>query len=219
MTQNRLIDSLDVSFDLAEFDAEGEKLKSERVANFCADTYANIKDFSVALDSDPSTVGISSLNEKLATAREYANSATAYRIKAIRLVASLQESHQILSDTIDDIVTAIKISDDDCKKARSMEEKRMIAESRIPNYIKTRRESLRRLDEAKTCLKVVGLVCDLLTNTKDDILSQLGVIKQQLLVGELSLKIDEQTAKLLISASKAKVDSSVSSLQEGTISI
>jgi hypothetical protein len=68
-------------------------------------------------------------------------------------------------------------------------------------------------------LKVVGLVCDSLTNTKEDILSQLGVIKQQLLIGELSLKIDPATAKLIMSGNRAQVYSQISSLPEGPVTI
>lgn len=219
--QQQLIDSLDANrsldLDLPSFDELAEKQKDDKVHSFCALVYDKTKDYTVSLDVDPTASGIGSLNQKLAQAREYANSAGTLRIKAIRLVASLQESYTLLSETIDDIVNILKNADDECRKARGYEEKKNIAEAKLPNYIKMRRASARRLEEAKTCLKVVGIVCDSLTNTKEDILSQLGVIKQQLLIGELSLKIDPSTAKLLMSANKAQVDPQISSLQQGPV--
>lgn len=223
MDQQQLLDSLDElrptssSLDISIFDEDVESKKDMNVRTFCSKVYDSIKDYSVNLDADPTASGIQSLNVKLAKAREYANSAGTLRIKAIRLVANLQESYTLLSETIDDVVNTLKAVDEDCRKARGYDEKKNIAESKLPNYIKLRRRAARRLEEAKTCLKVVGLVCDSLTNTKEDILSQLGVIKQQLLIGELSLKIDPNTAKLIMSSSKAQVDSQISSLQEGPV--
>ena len=185
-------------YDLQDYDESIDIEKSLEITEFCSNCVNEAKDYFIELDKDPIKAGIYTLNDKIARCREMANRVTLLQVNAIRILGQLEDQIELLSATINSTIDRIKDSAEDCKKARGYEEKRNLAEQYIPNYIKSQTYLKRRIEEVNGCLKALGLHAKNLASTKDDILAQIGVIKQQILIGEVSVQFDKQTVKAIV---------------------
>ena len=148
-----------------------------------------MENYSLSLDKDASSKSPKVLYMKLYTAREYTNRAGVLYSKYIKLgvlakklLLQKSEERRILLSSI------FKDNYDTLSKLRSSEEKNRFCESLIdPEFEKVFVNAKLLEEESKGYIQYFKLQFDFYREIKSDILTQLGIIRSMLMLGELPL--------------------------------
>lgn len=155
---------------------------------FLKKNYKELEGYRVELDSDPTSVGLSHLNEKIASCRRMVDRVMSMYVESLRLknkYAKIFKSSEILlSQKVDDAL----INDEDVKKGSTKEERQSRAKAKLKDECEELSKNADTLSDIKTYGEICKSVLDNLQDTKEDIKAQLNVIKSMIYIGEVELK-------------------------------
>ena len=154
-----------------------------------------LKSSKVELDADPSK-NLGNLSGKVAQLRSYSNTTRDALFDAIRIRISLRRDFVAATEAYDTKLSqAISedIDNDVVKKMRSADEREKYFRQGFIELFKTRNQAQAHVEEWEEFIRLIYLVYNSLRYTKDDVLSQISIIKNQILTGELA--VSEQAGK------------------------
>ena len=158
-------------------------------------TIETLKSAKVELDADPSK-NLGNLSAKVSQLRSYSNTTRDALFDAIRIRISLRREFAIATEAYDTKLSqAISedIDNDVVKKMRSADEREKYFRQGFMGLFKSRNQAQAHIDEWEEFIRLIYVVYNSLRYTKDDILSQISIIKNQILLGEL--EVSEQASK------------------------
>jgi len=144
------------------------------------------KNYFVSLDRNPTTKSPAVIYGKIAEAREYTNRVGSIYMEFMKIYLLATKIHNALIQVRkDEVNKQFRINLETIKPLRSTEEKTRYCESLLPQDVNDRfQESAMLLEESKTNYIYFKARYDFLVNTKEDLLTQLGVIKSMMALGE-----------------------------------
>ena len=158
-------------------------------------TIETLKSAKVELDVDPSK-NLGNLSGKISQLRSYSNTTRDALFDAIRIRISLRREFVSATEAYDTKLSrAISedIDNDVVRKMRSADEREKYFRQGFMELFAARNQAQAHLDEWEEFIRLIYVVYNSLRYTKDDILSQISIIKNQILLGEL--EVSEQAGK------------------------
>lgn len=150
-------------------------------------SYDELSVMTIALDDDPISKGLVKLHEKISMIREKQNRTATIFQKAIKIRALIQRGQRTAKSYYNakfDVAFSTQVKE----KGVAKEEREATARISVQDHRETLDKWEDYLDEARAFHDVAKLIYDNLSATKDDILSQITVIKEQIMIGEIPLK-------------------------------
>lgn len=148
-----------------------------------------LKEYIVELDSDPSSVGVGSLNEKIAKVDGYMGRTVTILMNAI----ANESKHNSLFGDIQELYNKylrIQLRQEDVAKLSNQNLRQAAAEDKIVDIGKLKYTAEKALNAAKTHTKICREKLNSLDSTNKDISRQITVIQTQIEIGEIQRKIN-----------------------------
>jgi len=164
-------------------------LTADTISKWYETNYAELKTYSVSLDKAPHVIGLRTINEKIALVREYMNITKEIYIQAIKLSSEIKKS-QTSAKAYADLQYKHTLATDKEVLAtkQGKEDREAISRNKTQQFYDIVDKQERALADADAFLAIVKLTYEDLTATKYDITSQVNVIRQMMLIGEINIR-------------------------------
>lgn len=151
-----------------------------------------LKKFGVTLPDDPISLGISKMNRVIATVRAQLDRASQIVIEAIEMKNLADRSLRAAKASYEDKRGHLLAYDDDVRAGKSQAERDAVADTHCRGELNNLRKWEIVDADVKSFHTVALHVFENLRKTRDDIGLQLAVVKQSLIIGEVSLSMGKE---------------------------
>ena len=150
-----------------------------------------LKSFTVTLDSDPSSIGLGKLNEKIAAVDSYMSRTVTILTTAIN---NAHKFESLLGDVqaLYDKHLRVQLKSEDVSSLSNQNLRQAAAEDKVSDIGKLKYAVEKMLNEAKTHTEVCREKLKSLDTTNKNISRQITVIQTQLEVGEIARKLNRR---------------------------
>lgn len=161
---------------------------SPELEAFLKKNYKEMEGYKVELDADPTSTGLTQLNAKIATCRGWVNRVVSMYVESLRLKNKYTKIFKCSEAILEQKVNDALINDEEVKKGSTKEERQARARAKLKDDCEDMTRNADLLSDIKTYSEICKSVLDNLQDTKEDIKSQLNVIKSMIFVGDVELR-------------------------------
>jgi len=148
--------------------------------------YTELASMHVALDEDPASIGIGSINRKIASIHAYKERTAAILTEAIANTYEREKGHRLLKLDYDLKFEKLLISDDQIKNLKSEGLRTAACNAKLPDEFLKMTSAEIDLNDSEGFLKVVQAKLNQLESANSNLSRQISVIELQVEVGEIS---------------------------------